>query len=234
MQLTVGSYAFAMNAVFADRHIKVEMSPQRVPFLENHTWQITGELLGTGQADLIAKQAALTKALARQYQDVKLLADDGTVAGAMINSQSVDGVLYTDLHFPKQEGGVYATFLPFEVALSASFLYNRSFLLLEYSESLSIRGGGARYGLTECVNAAPVKSLITPATACMATQKGQAKSLNQYASIPGPIWPEHVVETVPQIERATTIGKEGFTEYSLGWTWEFAAPIRLNGFPRPV
>lgn len=243
MQLRVGSYSFTANSTFIDRSFELILSPDRIPYGERHRWAVSGQLLGSGQADLRTAAATLQTALARQYQDIAFYADDGTLVAALPNAVSLDGVLVTGLTLPGQQGAVFATFVPFEFVAEASYIYgagpaiSRVVPILAYTETVSITGGGRRFGLVECVDAAPVKFLTCPATICRATQRGSATGLGAYPGAPAPLWPAHLAKDWPDLEKTpkragnTTGGLSNYVEFTLSWVWEFAAPIRLDGFP---
>lgn len=241
MQLRVGNYLFDANSTWIGRSFVLLLSADNIPYGETHTWNVTGELLGSGQADLATKANALTLALGRQYQDIAFHADGGGVVASMPNGPSLNGVLVRGLNFPRVEGAVYATFVSFEFTVEASYLYGKGPALarvvpiLTYTETVSISGGGRRMGLIETLNSAPVKAVVCPATVCRATQRGTATGLGGYPGVPGPLWPEHAVEDFPAIDRTPKrAGPGAYAEFTLNWTWDFAAPVRLNGFPRLV
>lgn len=83
------------------------------------TWNVKGELLG-GQVALIAAKDALVAALAVNAGDLTLFRDDGvTVMQQLLNSGCLNGTHVVKApSFPRGEGAVFATHLPYEVAVS--------------------------------------------------------------------------------------------------------------------
>jgi len=241
VQLKVGNYPFPVNAATIGRSFKIMESPDGVPYGEVHSWDVSGELLGNGQADLITTETTLRTSLGLQYQDLVFYADDGvTVAAAMPNLPSLTGVKIKEYSVPQVQGSVYATFVPFSFRAEATYIYGngpavaRDMAMLEFQEVLQISGGGQRYGLIECVDAPAVSALVTPFAVCRATQHGSSKGLGTWPEPPGPIWPEYLIEA-PDIEKTSPRRTGvGYVEYATAWTYKFESPSRLNGVPMRV
>lgn len=235
MILKIGTYSFPANGVSIDRRIDTVLSNDNVPYSEKHVWNVSGELLGSTQSELIAANAALAKACGKQYQDLKFYADDGTtLAFALINAVSMDGVKIMNFRNPPIPGQ-FATAIGFEFTAEASYIYasNVTNPVLEYQETLTITGGGPRYGFVECVNAAPVKQLIIPQTVSLATQSGRATGLGAWPTVPGPLWPADELPDQRSITRESPQRDgAGFSMYQVSWTYQFAAVVVFNGQPR--
>jgi hypothetical protein len=107
---------------------------------------------------------------------------------------------------------------------------------LSFTEQISIRGGGARWGCRE-VNIGPgVRQRLRTNTTCFATQSGSAVGYLARPTPPPPIWPSALVDELPDLTLASPVTQgEGFsafqTDYSTNWSYQFASPQRLNGIP---
>lgn len=232
MQLKIGSAPFAADSVFIARAFVTLLSEEKIPYGVDHNWTVAGDLLGDGtQGNLIQQQNNLLNAIGRQYQDLTFFANDGTVAFRLPNAGSTSGVLYTGLNFPGAAPGDFATRLAFTFTASATYPYQAGGLLvLEFSESLSVSGGGPRYEFTECVNALPVKSLLTPHSVCRVTQRGTSKVLGNWI-VPGPLFPADLIDE-PDIEYVSPKRSgQGFWEHVATWTYMFGGSRRIDGRP---
>ncbi len=230
MYLKYGSYQFPVAAVFIARSFATLFSEEQVPFGVAHAWAVNGNLIGNGQADLIAQQAALQVALGVPYRDLVFYADDNTPAFALPNAGSVSGVQIKNLNLPSEESGVFATKVPFSFNAEATYPYAVGSLLLDFSEVLSIAGGGPKYEFTETVNTLPIKSLLTPYAVCRVTQSGSSKALGGY-EVPGPLFPGDLLEEPTINYTSPKRSGQGFWEYAASWSYSFGGAIRLAGFP---
>jgi hypothetical protein len=231
MQLKIGNAPFAADTTFINRSFVTLLSAEKIPYGVDHNWTVTGNLLGDGtQANLILQQNALMAAVGRQYQDLTFFANDQTVAFRLPNAGSTSGVIYTGLTFPGTEGAEFATKLAFSFTASATYPYSGGPVVLEFSETLSVSGGGPKYDFTECVNALPIKALITPHSVCRVTQRGTSKVLGEYR-VPGPLFSGDLMEP-PDVEYTSPKRSgQGFWEYVASWTYTFAGAQRIDGYP---
>jgi hypothetical protein len=107
---------------------------------------------------------------------------------------------------------------------------------MTFTETISIRGGGEKYGIRE-VNVGPgVRQRLRTHSTCFATQSGSAVGYLGKPQPPPPIWPYALVDEYPDedITGPQTIGAGRFSEqvnYATSWNYSFAAPYRLFGTP---
>lgn len=107
---------------------------------------------------------------------------------------------------------------------------------MSFQESISIRGGGARYGCRE-VNIGPgVRQRLRTATTCTATQTGSATGYLSAPQIPPAIWEFALIDEYPDvtITNPQTIGEGSNayqTNWSASWSYSYAFPTRLSGSP---
>lgn len=107
---------------------------------------------------------------------------------------------------------------------------------LDFNETITIRGGGARWGIRE-VNVGPgTRQRLRTHTTCTATQTGNATGYLVKPPPAPPIWPNWLVDEYPDEShvgpRTTGAGFNAFnTNYQTSWSYQFAAPNRLFGQP---
>jgi hypothetical protein len=210
-----------------DRRIDTQLSAQRYPYAERHTWNDTVNITeASGPAALLAIARPLELALGRPFQDLTFIADDGTVIYALPNGTSTDGVKVTNLRNAPNPGHLASAYY-LEFTAEATYAFGPEIVggpvLLEFRESIRYAGGGPRYSFVECRNARPIKFKLTDATVARATQSGSMRTLGDYGTIPDPLWPADLLpdQTEKITERAKNL--EGVEEFLLSWKYEFGS-----------
>jgi hypothetical protein len=201
---------------------------------------VEGWLTGT-QAQLIAKCAALERGLAVPYQDLVLIANDGTIAlrlanaGSMTGTRVLGGVDYPD------SGRGSAEFVNrrlFRFAVSATYPLVAGPVLLDFLETVEDSGGGPVIDFQRPVNAAPIPVQIYPAVEFRATQQGFAVSRaltpNAYPVPPGPLWRGLLLQTPTFRKSGRRVSAQEW-ELRVEWAYQFgSATAFLGGLPPNV
>jgi hypothetical protein len=161
-------------------------------------------------------------------------------------SKTIGGIRCTRLEGLNGPGGVWDTYLDYEIDIEADFggigLIGGGnaggSTVMSSSETLSFRGtGGPRFVLREIRNGPPQKQIVSQRTPVYASQRGESVGLYGYPSPSNPIWPNH--ESLPdrEITRATanSVGGQGNSqqrrEYRISWSYQFWAPGPLTANP---
>lgn len=235
MRLRVGSSLFLANSVTVRTSIRGVQGDRGNIVRHVHTLSISGCLEGDSVAELVAASLALRALLSEPYQDIVLLADDGSATDTkLLNSNSISGVRVLELDFPEQYGGAeYATLRSFSFTAQAEYLAGGDDTV-RYSESVTVVGtGGPRFEMRVPVSGPPVKQILSTHTPVRATQSGEWTGLLKYPSnAPAPLWGAHEQEDRRVLRRLTPrVGSGGFFEYPIVWTYEFLSAGPLTGRP---
>lgn len=204
-------------------------------------WQLAGRLYNrTGSAkgmDAIIRE--FEQAYSVNGQDLVLEHEDGTPSYHQLLSRNTIGG--TRVISPPQFGegrqGEYVSYRSYSVTIEAirPILAGVS-AFIEFQETVSVRGGGARFGVSE-VNYGPgIRQRLRTHSRCVATQSGRATLFTGYPDPPPPIWPFALVDQFPdiQVEAPETISTGQGSDLINGttsWTYNFEFPLRLAGLP---
>jgi len=159
----------------------------------------------------------------------------------LINTECIGGtVVSKPPTYPTARKGEMVTFRTIEIAVTgrvpALFGWSN---YLSYQETITIRGGGRRWGVRE-VNFGPgIRQLLRTNSKCIATQSGSAVGHLYRPAIPPAIWPNARVDELPDITDVSpkTNGQGGntaFTEFSRSWSYAYEFPTRLSGSPNAL
>lgn len=234
MQLKYGSYPFDSNTTLLSTQIFPQVNRGGQIYSQRKRFTIQGYLAGDGQAELTLKENALKTALARPYQDLLFLKDDGSASSeVLLNATSITGVLVTDgPHFQTTQGPEYATLRTFTFTAEAEYpVPEGSNYLLDFNETLSFEGGGPLYIHRRAINGPPQKQLVYPATEYKVTQTGRAIGYRAYPTPPAPKFPFALKES-PKIDRGAPERKgNGYQGYEVTWTYVFESAGPLVALP---
>lgn len=205
-----------------------------------HQWRIEmrGQLVGSSEADLDTKQAALEAAYASNGEDWALVLTSTSDSNlAIANASTLGGVrVVGGIHYQDMRSAAYVTYLPYQITLEAIVPLSSSSLdtgLFSFEETVTKEGGGPRYGVLEPVVGRPVRQLLKRQTIYRARQTGRAVGINARPLPPSPLWPEWMVQA-PVVERGHPVRIGGGTEtsynqYPVAWDYSFEAPVPLVG-----
>lgn len=207
-----------------------------------HQWRIEmrGQLVGSSEADMDAKQAALEAAYASNGEDWALVLTSTSDSNlALANSDTLGGVrVVGGISYQDMRNAAYVTYLPYSITLEAIVPIASGSLdtsLLSFEESVQKEGGGPRYGMLEPLVGRPVRQLLKRQTIYRARQTGRAIGISTRPIPPSPLWPEWQVEA-PIIEtpHPTRIGggaDTAYYRYEVSWDYRYeaASPLIGNG-----
>lgn len=241
MQLVIGSYAHPLNeaAVAIDRQSLLNEAGLLYGFRE--TWAVTGFVQQPSQ-DLVTAQCTLMeRAYAADFQNVALVANDGTVARSLPGRTALGGVKVLSLSYP--ENGLntaeWSTYRSYQLRLECTYPAGGlagPLTLLSFTESLSFTGGGPRFVHLQPLVGLPQRQQVAQATPYRVTQRGRAVGLYAYPVAPPPIWPvaEHLDQRTIEPEtpkRSGDVLASTYAEFPLSWSYFFEANVPLAGYP---
>lgn len=237
MQLRKGSAAFAANAVgFTQSFAGIEDAAGRV-YAYLHTFQAEGYLDGSTQAEIAALSAAFEAAMAIPNEDVVFVRDDGGIACGLFAATSLGGVQVRGLGFPRSgmnSGYEFVSGRSFGFVATGEYpspLFG-TIALTEFSETVSLSGGGPLRGCLQPVNGPPIEQLIYLATPYRAVQQGTAVGLLAYPDPMPPLWPDKLVNPPGTIARvsAQRVGVvPHYRNFRTTWSYEFLSATPLFG-----
>lgn len=239
MRVRYGTYKLGIAA--SEISISSDQTPNATgrPVAAEVIWAIKTRIKNpTGRPkDFPAILNAFERAFSIHGQDLVLEFLDGTPSHhSLLSRNCVGGTRITRFAtYATGRKGQYVNFRDVEVEIRGTVPLP-SLQYLSFSETIVVRGGGAKFGIRE-VNVGPgVRQRLRTHTTCTATQSGSAVGYLVQPSPPPPIWPSWLLDEYPEVSVVgpQTVG-EGvnafLTNYQINWSWQFAAPMRLFGQP---
>ncbi len=207
-----------------------------IPVAHTVTWNIQGQLQGSGQSDMDAKIEAFLEAYSRQNEDIVFLLSDGVTESqhTLKVRDTVGGVFVTNgPNFPDGSGAEYATKRTFDVQVSAEVPVDGAVnAIMSFNETLATSGGGPRYGFTETATGLPVKQTLRSYTTYRATQSGSVTGYGTWPTPPLPIFGSANLEEAPRISRQSPEWKgTSYTSFTVTWEYKYASASPLSGLP---
>jgi hypothetical protein len=233
MQIVYGNFALPAGGVSVAESGVTERNAGGQPLNFKQSWTLTGRLDGLPNQDAVAAaMAAMQVAFLTPYQDLVLKTDGGNVARALLNAGSITGVVCDGINWVDGKGAEGGTYRSFSATFSATYpLSAATEFLLEFTETLSFRGGGPVFGHIETRQGLPQKQLVRQNSLYRCTQQGAAIGRNGYPPIPQPIFPGALVQnpdTSSTSPKRKGFGLEGF---QVSWAYQFESATPLGGFP---
>ncbi len=207
-----------------------------IPVAHRVVWDIQGKLLGTDQADLDHKIAAMQAAYDKQNQDLVLLRSDGeTDSQHTLRRADTRGGTWVVAgpSFPEGGGAQYATMRTFQIQIEAEVpVINPHTTFMSFEESLRLSGGGPLFSHVETAFGFPVRQQLRANTTFRATQSGSAIGYRNYPPVPGPLFGFASLVREPVITR-TSPQRVGTSQHNFRVTWqyEFESAFPLSGLP---
>ena len=234
LYIQYGTYKHTLNeAAITISRTPIE-SDQNVIIGNQINWQISGMLLADANAadpvsDLTKKIGSLKSAYSLNGRNITLYEDDGTkTQHSITNSLTANGVRVGGLSFPKGVGSEYATTRTYTISVQADEIFNAAArlgnLFIESSETVSTTGtGGPRYVVRETRFGAPVRQLVSQATAVKVSQSGSMKTLNK-PGVPTPLYSNY--EVFPARNLSVTYSPKD-RYYRVNYSFQFEAPHQI-------
>lgn len=245
MRLRIGTHLFEANGTEITTSTDIFRTEATVPYKRKDMLKVSGFLSNSGttpqelQDSCSTQMSALISVLAKPYQDIVFLEDDGSESATYLkNAGSVNGVVVTNgPNFPDGISG-YTAVQKFDFTAEAEYYLtsnsgvNINTLLLSFTESLSYSGGGPRYIWKESLRGLPQKQLVCLNTLYKVTQSGNSVGLRGYPSPAPPKFPNNLLQA-PNIQRTTPrkMGLTNYEAYAISWTYEYASDVPLIGVP---
>jgi len=196
------------------------------------TWQISGVLIASTQADIRTAAALLQSYYAVQNQFLGLYHDDGTLSHCYLDP-SVAQVRVVSLRFPVGKGGgEYATGRHYEITVESTYpaLIGG---ILAFQEQLSFQGnGGPKYAYFELMQGPPIRQIASNQTLFRATQSGTAIGQLAYPDVPSPLWPSYLDGSTSSVTKTGGNFVSGyFTGFGVSWNYQFTSDQPFYGEP---
>jgi hypothetical protein len=200
---------------------------------------VSTTIIGSGQADITAKENACMVALSQPYQDFILKQDSGADSGTrLINRTSLSGVMLTEgPNFKTAGRGEYVNQRTVEFTVEAEYIFpGAQSLILSWEESITVRGnGGPSYVWRFPFNAPAEVQQVTLQSLITTVQRGRGVGHTRYPTAAAPFAgrpagifvndTETVVRGSPK-----SIGR-GWVEYPIEWSYEYRSPAPVVGTP---
>lgn len=227
-----GTHAFDNNAIVIGSRCAVLKNRGGEMYARLYQFDVEGYISGTSQATITTAMNAVDTALARPFQDFIFYHDDSTESHfSLDNNSSISGVTVTDgPNWVKEPRGAnFVTMMKFTFTVSAEYpLGNTQNLLLEFNESVTFEGGGPRFAVRDCLNAAPMKQQMRVATVYRAVQQGMSVGYRKYPNPPPPLWPAALLEAPKLEKKSPTLKGRDYEGFGITWSYSFASPGPLG------
>jgi hypothetical protein len=189
---------------------------------------LNGQLQGTSTANIFQQVAALRAACNRQFQDVVLRDDNGTILEGLRNATSLTGVRITGPDFPDGKNAQGVTVRSFTLSAEATYPgVGHSNQLVLLTQRVTKTGGGPLYSFLQPKKGKPVKVMEASNTPFTATQQGSAQSLIPNPTPRAPIWPGALMRD-PEVTYDDPVFDNGRWVYGVSWSYVFGSTTPLR------
>jgi hypothetical protein len=214
----------------------------KVPIAWLETWTIQGLLTSQiGYADIDAQIAGLIAAYSLERQDLVLYLPDGLTPSSTVlrSANTLGGTRVTQRpSFPGGRPAERIGFCGYTIKVEAEVPVITSNTLVEYHESIKMRGGTPVVGYLEPAVGIPVPQTWKQTSTYKVTQEGNATGYN-WAPVIGqdvgiPIWPAAILPQQTEINyEAPDRQVTAYKNYKATWHYEFESVTALIGTPTP-
>ena len=240
MILAYGDYRHALGEAALAITRETVYSPQQVPLGVKERWAIAGVLQAADAAALSTAIEALEAAYATPGRDAVLYFDDGTTASShrLTSASALGGVqVVQPPHFSQGEGAEYTTWRSYSLALEGMFPNSgAATALVNWDETLTFIGGGARWIYLPTLSGAPIKQVVQAQAPQRVVQSGRAVGYGIYPSLSAPLFPLALHQETSSLsykapKRVGAGSAAANIEYEVAWHYEFESATALSGLP---
>lgn len=235
MRITYGSYQFESNCVAMEMSITPVRDPRGVLRYRDKEVRLSGALRADTQANFKTIIEQFEAAMSLDYQDFKLLHDDGSSsAHTMINAETYGGVRAGPIRWLNKTAAEYATVRHFEVTLMARYIASNIPLISEYRETITVQGTGVGPTIyTPCLDGTVHSQIVYPVIPIVVVQQGTAKGSIDYPKFPAPIMSIDFQQHPQSQQTRIKPRKQGTvpTDYGIAWTYVFEYVKQTSGLP---
>lgn len=236
LRLRWGNYYHRIN----EGELKISRDPmynsrQKVCAIKER-WSWTGRIRfeSTSIRDQLSAMYDFENAYAIDGRDLVLETIDGVATWHTLLSRNCIGgtKVIRPPEFPKGIGNEAIAYRTYTVAVEGVMPIIGRSMILQFNETLSIRGGGERWGVREVNFGVGSRQRLRTHTACQASQSGQVTMYVGEPTIPPPVWPWALVDEYPDLTLPSATFESGvLTNRSVSWNYNFVWPTRLSGQP---
>lgn len=232
MKLLYGGYQIADNGAARFQPVwQLVPNAAGVGYALAYRWEASDLAIACTPATAPTVIAAIEAVLKTQDRDLIFTYPDGTPTGkGVATSSTLTGVRCTRMAWSDRPGAQHWTHLSYaatfewETVLSSVLAVNPERFLVDFSEDVSVRGGGAYNVKRNPFNAAPVVQTTLLEQGYTAVQEGRAVGLGRYPTPPPPQWS---LAAYSNGEPVVTRGHprrayNSYIEYPVSWRYVFA------------
>lgn len=237
MYFQYGNYKHAVN----EASINIGWTPMKDQkgriYGKRHIWTINGEIQAASQSALSTALLSLEAAYAVNGAGlVGLFFDDGTPTQHVITPNNMlRGVTIENFQYGDSRSAEYSTFRTYSIGLEILEKITINTNAIDFTETLSLSGGGPRHVFLQPLNGLPIKQRVAEATTYKAVQSGQATGLFSYPRIPPPLFPAFEHRDQRQISMTSPETQDNLrTQFTVTWQYLFESPAPLRALPHAV
>ena len=242
MQLVVGSYSHPANQVDLAISKATKFNERNEAYARVETWTISGFFIAKGSTDALKQTDIKTRsdALVNHYNSAaiasaraRFLLDDGTTEGHVLSgADSVSGLrVITPPSFPGGKGAEFATKRFYSLALQAEFVLTPGTQVVQFSESVSFKGGGAHIVGINLLDGPPAFQQTHNQTFTTVTQSGQVVGQSTWLAPQPPLDPDNEVPSARVVQYDSPKYENGqFVKFRTAWSYTFLNANR-NQYP---
>lgn len=231
MQFKFRTYSHDLHENLLAVSVESLRNEMGVQHARKETWNLQGKLVGTSQANLISKIAALKSAYQGKLTgDATFSLADGTIVHRLIDRDTLGGVRVIRGPEFSADPRSYVGYIDYAITLEATFP-DTTVRYLSFHEALSFEGGGPQFEHLEPVEGLPQKQMVKQNTVFRATQSGQVVGHLGYPVVPAAIW-SAALKRAPRI-RPGSPRRQGnaLVEFPIEYEYEFESAAPLVGVP---
>ena len=194
-------------------------------------YTVAGVIQGTSTSDITAKLRALEAAYAYNSKDFGLYDSATGQTAHWVRASASDVRVVEGPTYPKGDGAEYVTGRTYQIVIEAQTGVTVPGLY-DFSETVTISGGGQRVVWLETLNGPPQKQITALQTLCTVVQQGKASSATTWPPPASQLFPGSLME-MPTITYSSpqTLDTGRKINYQTSWNYQFGLPTRVN--PRP-
>lgn len=197
---------------------------------------LVGNIVETGSA-LLTRIQEIANVYAFDFQDAGLYMDDGTLTPHKIpqnHPDNISGVRVAYRSWPVGDAAELATTRTFSIRLEATFREPTSEIVFFQESVRAIGDCGPRWVAIPQAVGPPVYRTIAQATTQMVIQSGIVVGYDAWPlpRVPSPYYPsfEHTDERIMELTGPRYRGN-GFTDYTVRWSYRFELPQAYSTLP---
>lgn len=212
-----------------------DYSPTGNPLAVSVSMAIRGTVIASTPADITARIEAIEAAYAAVVTSAGLKNSDGSPTAHYMQSSQGGPIRISGPRWEGDSGDQYASGRSFSATIEQDIPVGNTVELVDYSETVSIRGnGGPRYGLREYDSGPPEIMEISEQTGVTITQSGFAVGATNWPAANGPLDGYDVQGNSAAVTyEAPKRSNYGLSRYTTRWNYQLLSAGSVSG-ARPL